>query len=93
MLLASCIISSSGNRPEGDFFADDRGWDNFFERLKQGRSAVSQAAQRWENFFERLKQGRSAVSQAAQRVDNGPELMGAATTTIMEQLQRKVMHR
>ena len=72
MLLASCIISSSGNRPEGDFFADDRGW---------------------ENFFERLKQGRSAVSQAAQRVDNGPELMGGATTTIMEQLQRKVMHR
>jgi hypothetical protein len=53
------------------FFADDRGW---------------------ENFFERLKQGRSALSQAAQRVDNGPELMGAATT-IMEKLQRKVMHR
>jgi len=40
----------------------------------------------------RFKQDRSAVSQAAQRVDNGPELMGAATT-IMEQLQRKVMHR
>jgi len=45
-----------------------------------------------ENFFKRLYHDRSAVSRAAQRVDNGPELMGAATT-IMEQLQRKVMHR